>query len=73
VVNAMKITKTYNEYCPFIDAERTISVDYTQVKRVRNSKNGLKRGGFSCDDRNLCTYLDNDGRCTLYYLASDNA
>lgn len=67
----MEKVESFTGYCPFIDDERTISVEFSSLRRVRNSADAWKRGALICEDIEDCNYYDRIKKCELYHRATD--
>ncbi len=55
--------KTYTEYCPFIDDERTISLHYIFVPILNSSFDNYRATSFKCSDYFKCNI---EGECPIY-------
>lgn len=59
----------YSGYCPHIQNDNTIAIDYTEVLIARSMKKHFKRNGFECeidtDEDDGCPY-SNRNKCPLY-------
>lgn len=65
-------TINYCGYCPQIDADRIIEIEYTTVNMVGNHSLGYKKMNFYCPDSEMCHHLDNHGRCPLLVSAPNH-
>ena len=61
--------QTYSGYCPHIQKENDIIIDYAEILMARSVKRHFKHNGFECkidmDEDDGCPY-SNRNKCPLY-------
>lgn len=68
------ITKTHTGYCPFLNKEHTISIEYLEVSQTQTTHRHFKRSKYECCYSDECPpeNLDEYGRCPLYLECPDS-
>lgn len=57
---------SYTGFCPYKSSERTVDIEYFEVRMSKSTKPGYKRKDILCNEKNDCPYFDHRLGCSLY-------
>lgn len=66
-----KIRKSVTGYCPQLNQNSCISIEYAEFYINGDSNTHYKALGFKCDHVSKCQYIDEYGRCPIF-TANEN-
>jgi hypothetical protein len=59
------VIRSVSGYCPYLDAEYSISVNYAVIRSLSQHEPGYKPIGFECDESESCPYGERN-KCPIY-------
>lgn len=66
-----KVRKLVTGYCPHMQQNTHIFIDYEKINVIGDSKTYLKAIGLVCDYIDDCHSLDEYGRCPIFIANED--
>ncbi|HWR06177.1 hypothetical protein [Sporomusa sp.] len=59
------VTRQVYGYCPYLDTDYSITVEYAVIYSLGKHEPGYKPIGADCDESEACPY-DNGNKCPIY-------
>lgn len=66
----MKLEISINGYCPLLEKDHTIQIDYVGGETYFGGKNRFKKNVYDCDYASDCPYAK-DKKCPIYNNAPE--